>query len=228
MHGAIANNEERKRLSVMLISPILLIGGLILNIGFERHNPLKLWENSPYPISWADLFYPPLCVFLCLTGLVLMIDGLLRANTTWRALAYSAAIAIPITVLYTVFVYAMQFVATGADRLGECPGLDAAAASSNVIPESKWGTNRPAVGCAVERRGVFLSFYNDIDVYGVTDPPAQQQVLAKLAQEHERAQTHPLRVRFFERENVSVRQGKSGAVFRSAAPVKLIRVASIG
>jgi hypothetical protein len=95
MQEAIANKEERKRLSVMLISPILLIGGIILNIGFEHHNPLKLWENSPYPISWADLFYPPLCVFLCLTGLVLMIDGVLHANTTWRALAYSAAIQSP-------------------------------------------------------------------------------------------------------------------------------------
>lgn len=49
----------------------------------------------------------------------------------------SFAIAVPFTIFHTWFIFGIQFVATGADRLGECTGLVQAAASSNEIPESK-------------------------------------------------------------------------------------------
>ena len=45
----------------------------MMNYLLERHNILKTWEGSPYPVSWADVFYPPLCVLLSLTGVVLMV-----------------------------------------------------------------------------------------------------------------------------------------------------------
>jgi len=143
-------------------------------------------------------------------------------------LLYAVAMAIPATVLYTLFAFAMQFVATGADRLSECAGLDQAASITNVIPESKVRPGFPAVGCAVERRGIFLSYYNDILVYGVTDPAAQQSVLDGIDQHYRQAHTHPVQVMFFERENWTVRQGRNGATFGSRGPEKLIRVANIG
>jgi uncharacterized membrane protein len=220
--------QETNRTAVMAAGLLLLIAGLALNYIFERHNIFKLWENSRFPISWADFFYPPICVLLSLAGFVLFIYGALRQKTIRRSFTYAVAIALPFTVLYTLFAFGIQFVASGADRLGECPALDEAAASSNAIPESKWETNHPAVGCAVERRGMFLSYYNDLGVYGVTDAVAQQRILDKLTEHYQQAHTHPVQVRFFEKENISIREGRNGAVFRSAGPVKLIRVVNIG
>ncbi len=201
---------------------LLLAGGLGANYLLERQNVFKLWEHSRYPVSWSDVFYPPLCVFLATTGVLLLVGGAMRRF--WVAFG----MAIPLTVLYSLFFFAMQFIQTGADRLGECPGLDQAASSSHVIPMSKVRPGYAAVGCGVERRGIFLAFYNDMSVYGVTDTTAQEHVLESIAEHYRQAHTHPVRVMFYEQENWSVRQGKNGATFGSRGPEKLIRVASVG
>ena len=211
----------------MITGALLLAGGLTLNYLFERHNIFKMWENSRYPISLADVFYPPLCVFLSLTGIVLIVLAILR-TTIQRPLRFALASAIPSTILYTLFAFGMQFVATGADRLGECPGLDQAASNSNVIPESKVRPGQPAVGCSLERRGIFLSYYNYIKVYGVTDAAAQQLVLDRVAEHFRHADTHPVQVMFYEKENWTVRNGKNGVTFGSRGPEKLIRVVNMG
>jgi hypothetical protein len=210
------------------VGVLLLAGGLAINYLLERYNIFKVWENSRYPISWADLFSPPLPVFLTLTGIVLSVGGAIYRLPIRRLLRRALAIEIPLTVLYTLFAFAMQFIQTGADRLGECPGLDQAASSSNVIAPSKVRPGHAAVGCGVERRGILLSFYNDMSVYGVTDPAAQQLVLERVTEHYRQAHTHPVRVMFFEEENWSVRQGKNGVTFGSSGPQKLIRVASVG
>jgi hypothetical protein len=215
-------------LRTVTMGVLLLAGGLAINYLLERHNVIKVWENSRYPISWADSFYPPLCVFLSLAGFVLGVGGTIRALTIRRLAPYVFAVVIPLTILYTAFSFGTQFIATGADRLGECSGLDQAASSSNVIPESKVRPGQPAVGCAVERRGMFLSYYNDIFVYGVTDAAEQQRVLEGVAEHFRQAHTHPVQVMFYEKENWSVRRGKNGATFGSRGPEKLIRVASVG
>jgi hypothetical protein len=219
-------NDKQRYWEIIKTGVLLLASGLVLNYLFERHNIFKVWENSQYPISLADCFYPPLCVLLSLTGAVLIILAILRI-TIQRSLLYAFAIAFPLTILYTLFIFAMQFVASGADRLGECPGLDQAAASSNVIPESKRSPGSPAVGCSVERRGMFLSYYNDIWVYGVTDPAAQQRVLDGIAGQIRQAHTHPVQVTFRERENWTTRQGKNGVTFGSGGPTKLLRIVNI-
>jgi hypothetical protein len=121
-----------------------------------------------------------------------------------------------------------SLVATGADRLGECTGLDQAAASSNVIPESKVRPGHPAVGCARERRAIFLSYYNDIFVSGVTNTAEQQRVLDAVAEHFRQAQTHPVQVMFYEKENWSVRKRENGATFGSRAPQKLIQIVNLG
>jgi len=210
----------------IIIGLLLLASGLTMNYLFERHNVLAVWENSAYPVSGLDLFYPPLCVFLSLTGIVLVV-GAIRRITVRRLLRYAFVIVIPLTILYTLFSLAVQSIATGADRLGECPGLNEAATSSNVIPESERRPGHRAVGCEVERRGVFLSFYNNIWVYGVTDAVAQQRVLERVAERVRQVHTHPAQVMFYEKENWSVRQGKNGTL-GSGGPSKLIRVVNIG
>ncbi len=223
-----ANGQTNKRVEVVAIGPLLVIVGLGLNYVLERHNIFKLWENSDYPISWADFFYPPICVLLCRTGIVLGLGGAFHRNIIWRSVAYSAAMALPLTVLYAMFTLGMQFVATGADRLGECPGLDEVAAHTNVIPESLWREGYPAVGCAVERRGIFLSYYNDMAIFGVTDAQTQQSILDKVSKHYRQAHTHPVQVRFLDKENVSVREGSRGTVATKTGPSKLLRVVNIG
>ena len=49
--------------------------------------------------------------------------------------------------------------------------------------------NMHGVGCSVERYGMFLSSYNDVLIYGITNRAAQDQVLEKLSAYHEKA--HP-------------------------------------
>lgn len=228
MVGTTTNSDHDKR-NPILIGLLLLVSGLALNYLFERHNVFKVWENSIYPISWSDIFYPPLCFFLSLTGIALTVGGAMRHVTVWQLRPYVLAIVIPLTILYILFNFGIQFIATGADRLGECPGLEQAASSTNVIPESKQRPGHAAVGCAVERRGIFLSYYNDIVVDGVTDAAAQQRVLDEVAEHFRQAHTHPVQVVFYERENWSVRQLKNGATFgTSRGPNRLIRVVNIG
>jgi hypothetical protein len=222
-------NGRHSDRNTIIIGLLLLASGPTMNYLFERHNVFKVWENSIYPISWADLFYPPVCVFLSLTGIALAVGGAISRTTTRRLLRHAFSIVIPMTVVYTLFNFSMQFIQTGADRLGECPGLDQAASSSNVIPESKWRSGHPAVGCGVQRRGIFLSYYNDIVVHGVTDAAAQQLVLDAVAEHFRQAHTHPVQVVFYEKENWSTRQLKNGATFgTSRGPNKLIRVVNIG
>lgn len=210
------------------IGMILLAIGLVASYLLERYNIFTLWGNSRYAISWADLFYPPLCVLLSLTGLGLVIDGLTTHSLSRSELKFTLSFVIPLTLLYTLFVFAIQFIQTGADRLGECPGLEQAASSSNVIPQSKSLPDRKAVGCGVERRGIFLSYYNEMTIYRVTELGAQQQVLDKIADYYHQAHTHPVRVMFYREENWTVTPQKSGVLFGSRGPEKLIRVARIG
>lgn len=226
MIGTIKNGNPSKR-SAITVGMLLLVGGPTLNYLFERHNVFKLWENSA-PVSWADLFYPPLCVFLSLTGIILVVAGALSRTSIRRLRWYAFVIGIPLTILYTLFTFAMQFIQTGADRLGECPGLSDAASASNVIPESTWMPGNPAVGCAVERRGIFLSYYNYLWVYGVTDAAGQQRVLDGIAEQFRQAHTHPVQVMFYDKENWSVRELENGRTAGFGGPSKLLRIVNIG
>jgi hypothetical protein len=221
-------NGDSSHRNPVLIGLLLLASGLVLNYLFERHNIFKVWENSRYPISWADVFYPPLCVFLSLTGIVLVVGGAINRTSIQRLRRYAFVIVLPLTILYTLFAFAMQFIQTGADRLGECPGLIQAASASNVIPESEWRPGHPAVGCEVERRGIVLSYYNYLSVWGVTDAAAQQRVLDGVADQLRQAHTHPVQVMFYDKENRLVRQLENGRTLESKGPQKIIRVVNIG
>lgn len=222
---AILNNVGEK--TSIAVGSLLMTGGLLVNYVFERHNIFVIWENSVYPVAWADLLYPPVCVFMSLTGLILIAGRAISHAPIMQLWKRTLAIAVLMTILYGVFTFAMQFVQTGADRLGECPQLKQAAADSGVIPESQWRPGHLALTCAVERRGVFLSYYNNISVEGVTENSAQQKVLDRIAEHSLHGHTHPVRVMFYDRGNWNVRQGEHGAV-GSGTPGKLIRVENIG
>src|SRR5579864_7521422 len=115
MFDAVSSNPSNR--VTVGIGLLLLATGLTLNYLFERHNLFT---------SWGDLFYPTSCFFLFLTGVVLSIGGVARGSIR-RLLPYAFSIVIPLTLLYIGFYAGVQFIQTGADRLGECPGLDQAA-----------------------------------------------------------------------------------------------------
>ncbi len=227
MTGAITNGKPRNR-NPITIGLLLLASGLALNYLFERVGIFKVWENSPYPESPLDGIYPLVCVFLSLAGITLVVGGVTSHAAMRPLLRHAFVIVIPLTVLFALFDIGVQFVSTGADRLGECSGLNRAAASSNVIPESKVTPGRPAVGCAVERRGIFLSYYDSVALFGVIDASAQQRVLDEVAEQIRQAHTHPVQVMFYESENWSVSKLENARTLGSRGPRKLIRIVNIG
>jgi hypothetical protein len=217
MIDLLERRATRKSLTIW-IGPVLIATALALNYRFERFSPLG-WEDN--------LLQPVLCFFLFSVGIVLSLGGFGRAPIK-RLLLYAFCVAFPLTIIYSTFYVGMQFIQTGADRLGECQGLDSAVIASNVIPVSLALPGRAAEGCGVQRRGLFLSFYNSLTVWGVLDPADQQKILDSLAEYRHRTHGHPIRVMFFEKENWTVQQGKHGPGMGRRGPEKLIRVANIG
>ena len=210
-----------------IIGSILLAGGLILNYLLERHNVFVLWENSDYPVAWADLFYPPICVLMFLAGLVRLVRGEKYRAGLSQQLRYDVTVVVPLTVLYTLFMFVMQSVQTGSDRLGECGGLDEAASSSKMIPEARWSPGHAAVACGAQRRGMFLALYNQVWIYGVTDPTAQRLVLGRITEHYREARTHPVQVMFYEGSDWSShRQGSR--IVGSSSRRRLLKVVNIG
>jgi hypothetical protein len=212
----------------------LIAGGLLVNYVLEHRTFLKPGMLSPraYLGAWPDIFLPSLAFFLAVSGVILFAIGVKRSvlpgTGQWRFWP-AFLIAIPLAILYGVFYFGMQFIATGADRFGECPGLDEAANASHEIPESLLVPGEPAVGCAVERYGMFLSYYNDLAVFGVTDRAAQERVLRNLSDYQKEFHTSPIHVGFYEKQNLMPlqvdKQGK-GWGWRSG-PEKLIRVVTL-
>lgn len=209
---------ESKPRATLGVGVLLLATALTLNFLFERHT---LFE------SWRDLFFPAVCFLMFVTGVAVLIGGLVRCRIK-QILYFTSPIVVSLTFLYIGFYVLVQFIQTGADRLGECPGLYQAAASTNIIPESEWRPGLPALGCEVERRGMFLTYYNTVGVHGVTEAAAQQRIVDNLTEYYRRSHTHPVRVMFYEKENWTVRQGKNGVTSGFGVPEKLIRIVNIG
>jgi hypothetical protein len=211
-----------KRRRSVRIAVLILLLGLLLD-----------WAVEQYGFGdWPDLFVTTAAFFLVVTGIALFTIGLVRRSdlkNLWRPLLLTLIVSVPLTILYGAFYFGMQYIQTGADRLGECPDLDQAANASNDVPESLWMPPLPAVGCAVERYGIFLSFYNRLTIRGVTDPTAQERILKNLSAYRRQHITHPIRVVFFEKQNWIQHPGKNGASWgeRGPEPDKLLRVVNV-
>jgi hypothetical protein len=218
------DNSHKKAITIGIL---LIPSALILNYLFERLSPFPIGRWSYLLRDLLDLFYPTLCICLLLTGIVFVVGGV-TGRTTRQLRQTTFAVVIPLTILYTVFNFGMHFLETGADRLGECFGLEKAASDSNVIPESQRRPGNSSGGCGVRRRGMFLTYYNTVGIYGVTDAASQQRVLDRISEHYRQTRMHPVQVLFYEKENWSIRQGENGVIYRSGRPAKLIRVASIG
>jgi len=216
------------------ISPCLLVAGLLVNYVAEKHSFIPLGVHPPGN-TWGglpDLFVPVAAFYLTLAGLILFVFAL-RARQAFgklsEGLMISLLTSVPLTILYATFFFGMQWIASGTDRLGECPGLDAAATASHEIAQSLAVPGHTDVGCSVQRYGMFLASYNEISIYGAVDPDAQEHVLKNLSDYHKAADTHPIRVVFYEKENwgplLVDKDGKGWGGKRG--PENIIRVVTI-
>jgi len=167
----------------------LLTGGPVLSYFLDRYNYFKIIENSAYPVSLADMIYPPACAFAVASGVVLVLAGLLGRTRLRDSRVFVYAIAGPLTILYTLFVFGMWFVDSGADRLGECPGLVEAATASNLIPPSRINPRLPAVGCGVDLRATRLFSIRLFDVDYVKTNFGNNFILGNSSQNNFRLQS---------------------------------------
>src|SRR5215472_7560652 len=214
----------------VLLGVILVAAGFLGNYMLEHRTFLRPGILSPrgYLGAWPDLLLPSLGFFLTVSGVILLAIGVKRLVLPgtgqwrfWPAFLLAALLTIP----YGFFSFGMQFVATGADRLGECSGLDQAANASGEIADSLAFPDRPAIGCAVNRYGMFLSYYNDLSVYGVAHPAAQERVVQNLREYRKHTYTHPVHIAFYEKENwTSWYNPRNGVAGGQRRPEKLLRI----
>ncbi|MHB8527839.1 MAG: hypothetical protein ACYDD2_17075 [Candidatus Acidiferrales bacterium] len=222
-------NRPRVRLGAAL-----LILGFLLNYVLENEFFFRLGTRTAYQYlgGWPNLFLPIAAFYLALAGLVLFVfelKGRSASRNLHGRFLPALLISLLFTVFYGIFYLGMQFLQTGADRLGECHGLEQAANTSHDIPESMVWPGHSAVGCSVEKYGMFLSYYNDLAVYGVTNRAAQDRVLHNLSAYHRKAHTHPMHIGFYEKENWgSLVVGKNGKGWGGKrGPEKLLRVVTL-
>jgi hypothetical protein len=127
---------------------------------------------------------------------------------------------------YGLLFLVVQFMQTGADRAGQCEGMERAAAMSGLIPESVVFPSQPAIGCGNERYGIFFSLYNDVTIWGVTNRIDQDRILRILSEYKESKHTLPIRVSFYEKENWKIQAFPRGSE-GERGPEKLIRVTTV-
>jgi hypothetical protein len=73
--------------------------------------------------------------------------------------------------------------------------------------------------------GMFLRRYDVILVYGVIDRSEQDRALQSLAEYRQRMHTKPIRLQFYEKENMTMSYTKDGRISsQQRGPERLIRV----
>lgn len=192
-----------------LLGVFLICCGFLVNYLSESRaflNPGPVTPGSDVG-TWPDIILPNLAFFLVISGVVLFAIGVKRyvlpGSSQWRFWP-AFLVAILLTVPYGASYLATQFIASGNDQLGECPGLVQSVASSGVVTERFVQPPRGlAISCGNYKYGMFLSTFNDISIYGVTSFAAQERVLKVLRAYRRKTYTHPLHVAFYKKENWS-------------------------
>jgi hypothetical protein len=195
------------------------IAALLLVIGFLL-DYVALQQSFG---KWPDLFFPSAAFLFVSTGVTLFFFGL-GANSVRRglqkSLMMSLLISIPLSSVHAIYYAVFKMVETGADRYAQCSHLIEEANATGVIPEFPAQAGQPALGCAVERYGMFLMPYDVLSVYGVTGWAEQARLLQSLSNYRSADATLPIRVKFYEHYNWIQHQGWG----ERGQPERLLRV----
>jgi hypothetical protein len=197
-----------------------LLAGLVLNYFAAGHSfGIRL-----------DILFASIAFFLALTGFILLIVVLRRSPAekgVFHCLLMTLAISVPFTGLYVAFYFGMQFIQTGADRYGECPGLVDAAAATHDLPTSQILPPAVAAYCGNGRSGMFLWPYNSSAVYGVTGAAAQDRIVKSVSRYHAAAHTLPVNLMFYDKEDWIQHKGQQGPGWGGRGPESLIRTVNL-
>lgn len=114
--------------------------------------------------------------------------------------------------------------------MGDCEALCQTVAATVKVPPSASDPSRPAVSCQTAMFGMFLRRCDVILLYGVTERSEEDRALQSLSEYRQRMHTKPIRVQFYEKENVIPFHDKEGKAISGSGqrgPERLIRVATI-
>jgi hypothetical protein len=196
--------------------------GVLLNVATERWSlPLRL-----------EPLLPPIAVWLCVTGALLLLWAMrpLKSSPLFSALFISTCFAC----LYGVFFLVVEMTDKGPpeelEELQDCDGPCQTVAATVKVPRSAFDSSKPAVFCQTAMFGMFLKRYDVILVYGVTERSEQDRALKSLSEYRRRIRTKPIRVQFYEKENVTPFHNKEGKAISGSGqrgPERLIRVATV-
>jgi len=117
-----------------------------------------------------------------------------------------------------------QFIQAGADTGFQCEDLARIVSASADVPPSPFDNARPAVACARELHGMFLTPYYVLRVFGVTAPDAQTQ--KNLSSYRRQSEAYPLRVEFCEL-NYWIVRNRGAVTTTERGPGKLLNAVNI-
>jgi hypothetical protein len=219
-----SGKAARRPVSTVAAGVALILIALVLDFVLQRHGFLSL-DDSKGRQTAILLIFPLSLFFVFSTGVIVAVFA---GNRSFRwILIVGIGCSIPLTVLYAFFVFGEQALDSGADHFGDCGGLEQTAISSNVIPDPR-PHFPPNVGCGTQKRGMFLTPYNELTLWGVKDRAAQQRVLDRLDEYRRRAHTHRVQVVFIEERNMLVQPRGNGVTSITRQPEKVIRIVNIG
>jgi hypothetical protein len=100
------------------------------------------------------------------------------------------------------YLYALLVATTTGDlELYECQNLASAVIAKHSIPESKSQPGRPGIFCDLAVQLPFLTRYDKVYIYGITDRASQDLITHTLQEFRARYHSKKILVQFFEREN---------------------------
>jgi hypothetical protein len=97
--------------------------------------------------------------------------------------------------------YYLTAALTSGDDVLECKAIAGLVASAAVVPESVSTPGRPAIFCDAEARGFFLTRFDHVRIYGVTDKNQQDSILEALGHKQTQSKLRKITVDFYEKEN---------------------------
>lgn len=111
---------------------------------------------------------------------------------------------------------------------GELEALTQAATNVAAIPQSVSVPGRVGVfGDSARNEGIFLTRFDVVSVYGVTQKESQDRILQQFGAYYRIHRTRPLHVQFYERENWTTWKGSNGVSGGARGPEQLVRCAVI-
>ncbi len=192
----------------LICGVVLVATGLVLN-----------WADVRYDLaSSLDWLLPVVAVALIVMGAGALLHAVWRKGRRW-------IVGVCVLAFLAYLLPYLGWVALDPAFWDEgCEEPIHTVINLHVAPPSVSQPGRPAVFGGAGAYGIFHDRQCVVGMYGVTERPKQEAVLAALRDYHRLQPGRPIRVRFYEKENWRVTQYSNGVEGGDRGPEKLIRV----